>query len=1525
MKAIANLLANNMPRNVVMVDGTTITVLDRLGQLKYCDIDLENGSVSGMAHTLYYNALTERRQYKDGIRLVNHILKDSGYAELDMKDTSNISVKEEIASVIMGLFAESLLNNDKTTAIMSGEELLSVLRIVSWARPECVDDCGQNDAVSVMLESSYDMWDVYTNCGSIYDVTKSFSRDEIEAVILATIRDVLGKRGHRGVMRDTVNVLKASIASIAAPIAVTDMVDSDGNVVVCEDGHTPFPDFSVNATPVMYEQFPTNRVVKQQYNNLFRMGSALYEEMGVDTKDIPTFIYVNMEKALGDKDRITKAIKDMEDSGNTNNIMYAAYKAAMQWSGNTDIEDLLDSIIVDGVLRFGFDFQGRHYTYVLSTQSQFRGGVGTFMYDPNNDGWKFSARMLYKLTDAPHYKSVIGNAEDMDELEGANYIFKNLQKYTAKFRNDDFTADKDGHYKVALSKLLGRFGLTASSAVELRAIADSNNSEAMETAKDILANARIWTVNDAEVSHIVSGKTLELYPQEEKDGATHGAKVVDVTKNVTETVADGGGMIGPRVGAAVTYLKGYLKSDEFMFFVNKFAKFDDDLAIVKSAADGGNDDAKELVRIALIIRSCTQVRFDKKMTGIKGMLEMVDFRSWTQAWGVKDENGIALAEYDMILPESTVKYLVDNAQMDASNMWVCNTNKTRDVDTMSRMSAQYVSDLSNWTGDDADKVADMIIDELVSSVNMPKNDVNATLKAVIAQGLVGRGSEISVFNRAPELVKANLVMAEDKNYLKYETETMGRAMSDSAKGSIPSKGGYSFLAFDPNEAFNCWFETELADLGLKPRETLREYANAQGINGPVCYMDGYKGEIALFRSPSNSPYEAQVCQGINMPELWYMNDCVIVSAIDGTARRLGGADHDGDKVKPVKDNTPINKLIVKGVDRNAPELLIDLKAIADMMGDKRTPKMALTVENNVELLGQILHHSRIGEISKWSMAWAGFGAHLNEAERIAKANGCNGFFFVVPTIESLSWENAMGDSAMRIHDIWHNEAVHFMRHKDDKEGTKAIDTFHVNPKSDKNFKGYEVKDGILYVEGYVEYYTDRMTGLQAPRKDKVTGQYIGWYGAKTFEEVEAKAIECRDNNLIDGAAQGVEIDATNNGFGSFFHKKAHFMAVHELYRDFLKDKKLNPNMVCSTYISISPLGVLFTKTMTRWNDVMNHIDEQKARNMTGYMSLLCGDNEINNLFAAHCDVAIEDIRKEYLMEMENINAYYGDDDDEQDDKIQATKRLIFKTKARLMSLTHNTNVNISVSAIALAVWASGNGGSFSFIMADELREMLKNDPTAFGIEKLPRSFDKKNSKAYLKHFCGATWLTTEKTIDHGENDEIRIEEICQVNGKGGNNGKCKILQDVNGRSYAIFMRDPSEDKYPWERSRSIGKDMYSNLSVNLVGRINIVDIMALRNYVDTSIQWKNGGTKAGYIKVSVFMDEHGVMNWNKEGTNWGGKVEFSVADNTMPSFAANMVGALLNKRDIILDLTSATISKAGYIVNTRVNFAYKAK
>lgn len=1472
--------------------------------------------------TLFASCLENNKQRRNGWRLYNYFVGNHKY-----DDERNSSV-DLLMVCVYGLLADDLMYNTKVLDGMTEEELVALVSDDIYARYSgATEDYDYVNLPADAVQANSSMALTKST-----DICSVFTKEQIVDAMTVTVKRILGRHSHRGVPHAPETVTMCSVAAITADVQVRDKKDEHGNVIVFDfDGFTHVPEFVFDKNAVLNDKFPTVTEVDQRYNHMFKVMDKFYNndfepKLDKSYEGVRRLIYVTMQGEAKDQQKMADIIEKMEANGDTNNPVYRSYKTALRYWDVQEVKEMMETMVSESLLLNGFFYNGLHYTYCLSTQSQFRAGVGTFMLDPYCEGWFLTAKFYYKLTACGGYDADVAEAKKLKgNIARADFLFHKLQE-----KIDNFHATLNGNtcYEVALSKVLGRVGLQASTSIEIAAVAARDHSEWIQEAYNDLASMKAWIIGETGGSEYadeydIVAHTIEFTPIQSKTAdPTHKTHTATIKRNQKVTVhekrSDGRIAGTMRAHAALSLFSSYISGPEYGFFKEHWADYHEDTTeVAMVAAEKGDDEfhenARTMKRIIKKIRSCFQLRIGGDFTGSKGMDQIMPFEGYSQSKKILDKDGVPLSEYDFIFDPSTIKYKKQGAKFDATKIWIVNTNKTNDQAThKTKMSAQYIANLAKWTSVDAKFVVDETIAPMTRAASMiatatrkggtPQQQVDALLEL----GAIGRENNFSTFNQATELAKANKIMFKDKTYLEFVTELLSRTLANTAKGSVPVIGDYLVLACCNGESYNGWFGKEMKALGLKPRNTLREEANKRGITGPVCYTDGYVGKVAANRSPAYTFFQAVVLEAFDMEEYWYCNDCIMISALDGTARKLGDADHDGDKVSTLRDINDVNHDIIEGIDTNAVELRIDPEEIEKAMGDKRRPKMAMTVANNVKLLTENLRKSMIGRICKWNAAFLALYSHLAECERIATENGCKFVDFRVPAIKKYSW--TVADPSFSKHDEWHNKAIAFLR--DDTRTADSI--FGVHNYVDKDFRGYEFKGDVLYVEGYVEHHYNKNAKKGEPKYvptvDKATNQLVGLYGRKDLNTVRELMEDCLIKNYVNTAAGSIEIDATNNGFHSFFHEKANFMAIHELFRDFMKNKKLNKSMVFGSYLNISPLGVLFTETMKRWNEVMDLVNPKGAVNLVPYMTLLLKDDEIQNVLAER--VNIERIRENFMMEQQAILDAY--DDDDEDNRIEDMKTLQYKTRNALYNLTHSTYNAPSARALALATWVAGNGSSFSFLMAEELRELLKDDPKAMAIEKLPK-MDKKVS-ARLVNYDGGQWLT----INYDNNGFPETEMVCKTNGIGGKGNYCFVTKASDGDSYAVFMRKGSESTPVYNRSRNVSVDDLKMLSISLVGtHVDGLDKTPnLRNFVDSSIKWSDGKSYAGFMEVKVYMDsETDALRWKKtiNGKVFDGllKVEAASGSN-LPSFAAQMLAATLNNKFINLDMRAATAGANSY-------------
>lgn len=1227
--------------------------------------------------------------------------------------------------------------------------------------------------------------------------------------------------------------------------------------------------------------------------------------IGKKPSEVATPISINMSMEMSKKLR-TKLI-ELRKSCNSDAKLYNRIDAMLNVANNMVAKDGYEDYIALSVIRYGFTYNGMHYQVKFPTASQIRAGQMTFMADPNNDGWNLTVKMWAELVGAKHKGTV-------DE------IFEAIQKaMTGSFEDTN------------LSKLISRPGLGGSKTVSLRAITERDDSDFIQECADYLDNADVYVVCD-DKGNVTDGdpvvvkadtKNLELSPlsnkMKSKDGKTFSAKLVHAKNTILKlTAADGGGLISVEAGIRISAIKGFITEEEYYFFKAEYKKFVS-MANVGVKANEGNETARKLVDIFKKVKTTFQARARYEVIkgfNVKGAFTVYDIK-----------NDEALKEighdmHDMIIPKSCVKYGLNNSRINMLDFEICAYNKGRDMDTHEvNVSAQHIGVL-NMNATDAYALTSSCINDIRTGLDVG-TDKDSSIRSLLELNISGAEKEITDINCACELVKANPKMRFDTRFTEYLRDKTSQQMKTLAGGKVTTTGDYLLSVCDPKGAILHWFAPQIRKVGVDVNnyKTLYQQAKEQGYTHDIYYVNGYEGEIAAMRSPAYSEYEPQRGQAVNVNEYWYMNDVIIFSTEEGLWRKLGGSDFDGDKILVLYDNTCTNKTIIESIPMTT-EVNIDPKDIAKQC--KISLNGAKLSENTfVDMMKQMSKKNKIGQIAKWASAQMALAKHLEETINIANAGNCTSITFVISDVPEYSWEKYLGRKDL--------DDAHFMLQDYLASGntTDRMTYFRIV----KNCpEWYVIKDDVLYVEGYIERYRNQMGDIVLSENKDHT--YVGMYGTGyTVEMLKAKRDAFIAKNEVNSGAGSIEIDATGNGFHSNFHEKCNVMAAHELFRDVIKGKELNDIMLTSMYVSVGTLGAMFFATMEQWEDVDKLLSKDTEIDMSDYLCKLLpnGEADINGIMQNA--MAIELIRNDYTKQRMEIMTVFGNEEDE-DERNSSLRSLDWNTKQSLYSLVDKKDTTYPLTKYALAVvcYLAGNGSDFSHLFIDELREVLADDPTAIGIEKLPDWFDADTMTVDIVVENGKHWamITSTKEVvrtvsykkKNGKTGKKHITEteiseelfkVIKTNYEGAVTIDtqdapvwAKLYDDKFGRWYIAYTRQASNSVAPNNRTIALSEQRKKNfckptttLSIVLGNEMKMEDLY----YGDPA-------NKLALVKVRMAANGKVYVMWYNEANNKFDRklgVKLDVVMRGLPKFLKAIVRGCMTNHVFALRLDNAVM------------------
>lgn len=844
---------------------------------------------------------------------------------------------------------------------------------------------------------------------------------------------------------------------------------------------------------------------------------------------------------------------------------------------------------------------------------------------------------------------------------------------------------------------------------------------------EVISKARVYYSKDTQT--IVSRKYHQLVSPNVLEERTGERAITD---------SDGQGLISVSMNANVALAMKTITRNEYTEFITLWKNHKGSLAEVNPSS--------RLGKLIIKMPHVWQIRHGEK----KGLLVMADL-----------ENIEATKDWDIICPESVRKFV--GGEWSEYPLEICNFLKKKDSKVY--LNPQFVEAL-DWDNPNELKP---IVEDILAFAEDSMTDIKKRMqfhKIFVSDN----DANTSVGSFLVDAITTNTDLMNETQVQKWSLNQYDTMVTNLKIGRIPVSGMYSYMIFDPYYLINKIFGLSL--------DTLK-YGEF--------YHNGLDCRCGLFRTPLIHPFEAQNVQLVVNNNYWYLRDCIIFNGFDGTADRMGGADHDGDLCAIIPDNTWQGKIIVDGI-RN-----FDF----DVWEPAQKAKKVYFVPdaNDEEAMKNLISHlvkgakvDRTGLITNYASRALDIANHLKSAIHFAKLMGCKNLTFFHP--EAFGRQNKYG--ATFVPQSMYNNGVKTF-------GLKAIvkGRYKEDPVGSGNFKvvwNNDAEEAIIgvktfdEVETYIQKYLRIVEILRVLQGREIDGAKTGVFaeGVSGLDFTDNVKITNSPHTMLTrqislGRRSGEEkMDST---FINSYITLSPWGRVH----DFIDKYLYNDDGSVKTGVFLDTLknnGV--DKSMVLWN-LLTKEEQAILRTSINFsdgssMTLI----ELMTKFKSNYGHKIRNFKFASGEIKNELRATQGDDIKDEDaigsltvGKIKENQYIELEQYMQSLKLVFpNITMKVMAAACYFATYMSKDGNptkgiSFAWIIPDALLEIFSRANNKYGWVRVPNSAINVSIKDNILYADGKI--------------------ISKINAYDCNNAPTKF---INGRLYAWIQRRVSEVAEP---------------------------------------------------------------------------------------------------------------------------------
>ena len=324
------------------------------------------------------------------------------------------------------------------------------------------------------------------------------------------------------------------------------------------------------------------------------------------------------------------------------------------------------------------------------------------------------------------------------------------------------------------------------------------------------------------------------------------------------------------------------------------------------------------------------------------------------------------------------------------------------------------------------------------------------------------------------------------------------------------------------------------------------------------WMNGKQCKAGLFRSPLIAPFEAQKVQLVSHEffDVFY-KDITIFNGHDGIWELMSGADFDGDTCACIPEDTALGKIIVDAIQDSEYVILHEAKSAKEVKYNAETFWKDLASYN-----ATVARADRTGIITNHATKAIEMWHHLKSCMYYAKRNGCKGLYLAHPN------ELPKDEYGKIVNNNPHSIIVN---------GEK-----------------------LFAIRGLV--YADKENNFAWTEMYK-TGKY-------SFDEVEELMKKFMLKVEYLNPIQGDEIDGAKTGYYPELFKAIEipFQSEQTTNRNKIVGKSVSKTAMNNSYISYSPLGIVFKYAESKYNEFLSAV-EGKATDKVALLKNLLTEEE----------------------------------------------------------------------------------------------------------------------------------------------------------------------------------------------------------------------------------------------------------------------------------------------------------------------------